>query len=165
VTREAKEEIQQMRGRLDAMHADNQTLLENNARLEKVVHEKTRVAQQTHLLYQKLKCQQQALGLEDAADQGAEDILNHAGIQQQQQQQPTTGRPSGGSGNVVRSRSNGGGGHRQSRTQTWPQGGGAQGYPAAQAFQPGQSHRSNLGTSRLSHAALSLSLSHSNTIY
>lgn len=117
-----------------------------------------------HRLYNKLKHQQQAAGLELAADQGAEQILMQAGSQQQSQHRMSTQRPDGQAQQRVRNGSNGSGGsdeRRQQRVHSWPQATQptysqqtttGMGYPAGASG----SYRSAVGTSRESSVRTSM---------
>ncbi|KXT16529.1 hypothetical protein AC579_1323 [Pseudocercospora musae] len=139
-----KEENKRLRQRLDglrqrstdltslmpfaALHAENANLIENNAALDRSYKEKAKAQQHISSLYQKLKAQQLAAGLEVAAENDADNVLAHAN----QQTRISAGqRPSK---NVhARDFSDGSGGsderRNRNRDYTWAQNNASQGYP------------------------------------
>ncbi|KAI5363096.1 putative E3 ubiquitin-protein ligase CCNB1IP1 [Septoria linicola] len=121
----------------NAACSDNEALHHKNEGLVQQLQQRNKSYQQMHTLYNKLKHQQQAAGLELAADQGAEQILMQAGSQQQPQHRMSTQRPDGQAQQRVRNGSNGSGGsdeRRQQRVHSWPQ-----------ATQPTYSQQTNTG--------------------
>ncbi|EME78556.1 uncharacterized protein MYCFIDRAFT_87847 [Pseudocercospora fijiensis CIRAD86] len=127
-----KDENKRLRQRLDALHAENANLMENNAALDRSYKEKAKAQHQINNLYQKLKAQQLAAGLEVAAENDADNVLAHAN---QQTRISAAQRPTK---NVhARDFSDGSGGSEERRNRhrdyTWSQNNASQGYQVSAA--------------------------------
>ncbi|KAK3651539.1 hypothetical protein LTR56_005681 [Elasticomyces elasticus] len=117
IIHDANSEITSLREKLEAMHVDQKALEQKNHDLAERYKDKSKQQQSLQRLYNDLKQQQNAAGLELAAEHQAEHTLRAAGLVQNPQRHQRGGQPMQSRGS---NGSNGSGG--QSRTiQAWEQ--------------------------------------------
>lgn len=121
--------------RHEAMRDDNERLHAQVEQLQQSAAQKSKDYSKMSALYNKIKQREHVVGLESAADHGAEEILMQAASQHQQRQNrgPAAHHPPGQSRQRMGSGSNGsnGSGERRPRVKSWPE-----------AAQPSYTHQS-----------------------
>ncbi|PIA88425.1 E3 ubiquitin-protein ligase CCNB1IP1 [Cercospora beticola] len=140
IERALREDNARLNNKMSAMRDDNERLHAQVEQLQQSAAQKSKDYSKMSALYNKIKQRERVVGLESAADHGAEEILMQAASQHQQQQNrgPATQHPVGQSRQRMGSGSNGSGGsgERRPRVKSWPEA--AQPSYAHQSFVSGQ---------------------------